>query len=177
MDCSAMIMLRAREAGNKLETRDTPAYGRAAMGTCRVLQALSSCTISQQNRQGCRCAVQKELAVAARIAGLPQPEPPRPCRKIPPVSCWRCRYLVTPFLTHILELLSLPATGWLALWVLCMLRITERRWQFQPVALNKDGRDAAAGSCASSQSGDAKASAVDAASRQEPPSSRFAVPL
>ena len=57
MDCSAMIMLRAREAGNKLETRGTPAYGRAAMGTCRVLQALSSCTISLQNRQGCRCAV------------------------------------------------------------------------------------------------------------------------
>ena len=35
------------------------------------------------------------------------------------------------------------------------------RWQFQAVALNKDGRDAAAGSCAC-QLSDAQAFAVDA---------------
>lgn len=55
MECSAMTMLRAKEkeAGNKLSR----VYGRAAMDTCRVLQALSSCTIPLQKRPGRRCAV------------------------------------------------------------------------------------------------------------------------
>ena len=39
-------------------------------------------------------AVAVQCPEMARSAGLPQqPEPPRPCRKIPPVRFWRCRCL------------------------------------------------------------------------------------
>ena len=56
-----------------------------------------------------------------------------PMRRHCETACEKHPLVKVPFLTRILELPSSRETGWLALWVFCMLRITERRVQFQSV--------------------------------------------